>query len=171
MVKAARRLKVFQAQLGFYDSVVAAPSQTAALKAWGVRQNLFAEGAARVTTETEAVKAALAHPETPLQRAVGSSGAFKVEAADPPKLATSPKTGATQRTSKPAPSRTELDTAEAALQTLDKRRAKEEADFLLRQETLDRQKAEAEARSSAARKAAEETVAAARKVYRRAGGA
>jgi hypothetical protein len=36
--------KVFQAQFGFYDTVVAAPSQVAALRAWGIHQNLFAGG-------------------------------------------------------------------------------------------------------------------------------
>jgi hypothetical protein len=32
------KLKVFQAQFGFYDTVVTAPSQAAALCAWGVSQ-------------------------------------------------------------------------------------------------------------------------------------
>ena len=58
----ARKLKVFQAQLGFYDTVVAAPSQAAALRAWGVHQNLFADGLARITDEEHAVEAALAQP-------------------------------------------------------------------------------------------------------------
>ena len=31
---AARKLKVFQAQFGFYDTVVAAASHTAGLRAW-----------------------------------------------------------------------------------------------------------------------------------------
>jgi hypothetical protein len=52
MAKApGRKLKVFQAQFGFHDSVVAAPSQTAALRAWGTRQNLFGEGQARLTED------------------------------------------------------------------------------------------------------------------------
>ena len=32
---AGRKLKVFQAQFGFYDTIVAAPSQAAALRACG----------------------------------------------------------------------------------------------------------------------------------------
>ncbi len=55
---AARKLKVFQAQMGFYDTVVAASSQAAALRAWGTRQNLFASGDAALTTEASAVAAA-----------------------------------------------------------------------------------------------------------------
>ncbi|RYF99054.1 MAG: cell envelope biogenesis protein TolA, partial [Caulobacteraceae bacterium] len=70
---------MFQAQFGFYDTVVAAPSQAAALRAWGVRQNLFADGTARLTDDSQAVEAALAHPETPLRRAVGSSEPFALE--------------------------------------------------------------------------------------------
>ena len=58
-----RKLKVFQAQFGFHDSVVAAPSQAAALRAWGTHQNLFADGTARVTTDPKAIQAALAHPQ------------------------------------------------------------------------------------------------------------
>src|ERR1700760_2908350 len=73
-----RRLKVFQAQFGFHDSVVAAPSQAAALRAWGVRQNLFAEGQARIAEDPKAVEAALAHPEVLLRRAVGTKAAFEL---------------------------------------------------------------------------------------------
>ena len=53
---------MFQAQLGFYDSVVAVPSQPAALRAWGTHQNLFAQGQAWLATDQAAIKAALEHP-------------------------------------------------------------------------------------------------------------
>jgi hypothetical protein len=43
------KLKAYQAQIGFYDTVVAAPSQAAALRVWGVRQNLFAGDEARAS--------------------------------------------------------------------------------------------------------------------------
>jgi hypothetical protein len=36
-----RRLKVFQAHLGFYDTIVAAPSQKAALEARGASSRKF----------------------------------------------------------------------------------------------------------------------------------
>jgi hypothetical protein len=44
---AGRKLKVFQAQSGFCDAAVAAPSQPAALRSWRVNQNVFASGAHR----------------------------------------------------------------------------------------------------------------------------
>ena len=72
-----QKLKVFQAQIGFYDTVVAAPSRQAALRAWGVHQNLFAGGQAAVVTDKDAVAAAVAHPEVVLKRPAGSSGPFQ----------------------------------------------------------------------------------------------
>ena len=81
---APRKLKVFQAQIGFYDTVVAASSQPAALRAWGMRQDLFASGHAKLAEDPQAIEAARAHPETPLKRAVGSTDAFALEAAHLP---------------------------------------------------------------------------------------
>ena len=71
------RLKVFRAAMGFFESVVAAPSQKAALDAWGTRQDLFKEGMAAVTNDPQAVEAALAHPGVVLQRPTGSKGGFE----------------------------------------------------------------------------------------------
>ena len=88
---AGRKLKVFQAQFGFYDTVVAAPSQAAALRAWGVNQNLFASGEAKLTTDEAAITAATAHPETPLRRAVGSSDPFALEPTSLPDVPDAPK--------------------------------------------------------------------------------
>jgi hypothetical protein len=50
------KMMVFEAHLGFYDTVVAAPSRAAALRAWGVHQDLFAAGEARVTSDPLAFK-------------------------------------------------------------------------------------------------------------------
>ncbi len=88
-----RPLKVFRAHLGFYDSVVAAPSQKAALAAWGASPREFAQGFARVTTDTAAVEAALAQPGVVLRRPAGSKGAFKAEPDAPraPKLTAAQK--------------------------------------------------------------------------------
>src|SRR5580698_3044684 len=97
-----RKLKVFQAPFGFHESVVAAPSQAAALRAWGSHQNLFAEGLAKVTTEAAAVEAALKHPETPLRRAIGSNDPFELEAASLPKVPRAEKTPADKEAGHPA---------------------------------------------------------------------
>lgn len=187
---AKRKLKVFQAQFGFYDTVVAAPSQAAALRAWGIHQNLFASGDARVTTDEAAVKAALAHPETPLRRPLGATGPFELEPTTLPKVPDAPKrpapakakaaskaTAAPQAKPRPPADRSKLDAAEAALREVDERRKAEEAELRLQAEALRREAEALEASRSAAqdayvqaRKAASAAVVAAREAYRKAGG-
>ncbi len=79
---------MFQSHLGFYDMIVAAPSQKAALEAWGAGASEFAKGFARVATDPVAIKKALAHPGKALRRPFGSRGEYKFES-DPvpvPKL-------------------------------------------------------------------------------------
>ena len=74
------RLKVFRNHIGFYDTVVAAPSQKAALAAWGAAPHEFKQGFAKVTDDTDAVEAALAQPGVVLRRPFGTRGAFKADA-------------------------------------------------------------------------------------------
>jgi colicin import membrane protein len=71
-----RKLKTFRAHLGFYDTVVAAPSKKAALEAWGSRQDLFREGFAKETDDPEAQRDALAAPGQVLRRPFGSHDRF-----------------------------------------------------------------------------------------------
>src|SRR4051812_5719728 len=75
----ARKLKVFQASVGFYDTVVAVPSQAAALRAWGTHQNLFKDGVARPAEDEAAIHAALAQPGIVLRRAIGTSDRFGLD--------------------------------------------------------------------------------------------
>ncbi|MEJ1969665.1 MAG: cell envelope biogenesis protein TolA [Rhizomicrobium sp.] len=77
------RLKVFTTPSGFYDLAVAAPSQAKALAAWGIHQNLFAQGMARVADDDATVAAALARPGVVLKRPLGAKGAFREDAALP----------------------------------------------------------------------------------------
>jgi hypothetical protein len=79
----ARALKTFQAHLGFYDTVVAAPSQAAALKAWGSRRDLFREGFAKVCNDPAAIAAASAKPGQVLRRAAGSTAPYSENPALP----------------------------------------------------------------------------------------
>lgn len=76
---AAHKLKVFQSHLGFYDTIVAAASQKAALEAWGSHRNLFQEGFAALATDKTAVEMALANPGVVLRRPAGSKEAFSEE--------------------------------------------------------------------------------------------
>jgi hypothetical protein len=176
---AARKLKVFQAQFGFYDTVVAAPSQAAALRAWGVNQNLFASGEAKITTDAAAVAAATANPETPLRRAVGSSEPFALEPTSLPDVPDPPKTAAVKQPakakpaapSKPPADRAKLDAAEKALGELDDQRKRQEASFRKEAEDLETLRMTAQSAYVEARKAASSKVVEARTAYRKAGGA
>jgi hypothetical protein len=175
----SKKLKVFQAPFGFYDSVVAAPSQAAALRAWGSHQNLFAEGVAQVVTDEKIVAAALAHPELPLRRAVGSNGAFELEPSSRPSVPDAPK-GAKEKAFKepkkpaakkaPPPDRSALDEAEKSLRDLSEKLKAEEAEFERKREQLNDDEARAQLAYSDARRAAAAAVEKARKAYAKAGG-
>ncbi len=178
-----RKLKVFQAQFGFYDSIVAASGQAAALRAWGTHQNLFADGQARVITEAAAVKAALAHPDVPLRRAIGSNAAFEIEPSSLPTIPDAPKRAANATSpqtsrknsrpkspAKPPADRSRLDAAQAALRELDEERKREETSLQRRRDELDAQIASAQDRYVEDRKAATTAIVKAREIYRKAGG-
>ena len=175
---AGRRLKAFQAQFGFYDSIVAAPSRAAALRAWGVHQDLFASGDARLATDEAAIAAAMAHPQTPLRRAVGSSDAFALEPTSLPEVPDPPRKPAAKAAPKAKPvaptrapaDRSRLDAAEQALRDLDERRKREEAGLRKAQEDLEARREAAQEAYVAARKVASAKIVEARTDYRKAGG-
>jgi hypothetical protein len=175
----ARRLKVYQAPFGFHESVVAASSQAAALRAWGAHQNLFAEGLAKVTTEPAAVEAALKYPETPLRRAIGSTDPFALAAANPPRIpaaeATKPVKRAAGAARKPRPApppadRSALDAAEDAVDRLEQARRREEDLFSRRWDALHREQEAARRTYTQAKADADRAVKVARKDFIRAGG-
>lgn len=180
MAKApGRKLKVFQAQFGFYDTVVAASSQGAALRAWGTRQNLFASGEAKVTTDEAAVAAATAYPETPLRRAVGSTEPFALEPTSLPKVPVAPKkllakpagkAPAPPPPEKPTADRSKLDAAGRVLRNLDEGRKREEAQLRQEADDLEARRMAAQAAYVQARKAATSKVVEERTAYREAGG-
>src|SRR4051812_7624794 len=120
------RLKVFKAQMGFYESVVAAPSQKAALAAWGTHQDLFGAGMAAVTDEAAAVKAATAQPGVVLKRPAGGKGVFEADARTLPKLPPGPTRTKTKGAKAKAPvkpkppDRTALTEAEQALKEVER---------------------------------------------------
>jgi hypothetical protein len=80
----ARKLKVFQTSLGFFDQAIAAPSMKAALEAWGADSNLFHQGAAKESKDPDVVAATMAKPGVVLKRPVGSDEPF-TEHADLPR--------------------------------------------------------------------------------------
>lgn len=86
----AQSRKVYEAHLGFYDTIVAAFSRKSALAAWGSTTDLFRMGIARITNDPVKVKAALAKPGLVLRRPAGTNVAFS-ENPPLPKLPSSSK--------------------------------------------------------------------------------
>ncbi len=70
----APRLKVFVTRIGLDEVAVAVSSQKAALAAFGVRANLFGEGAASETNDPNLVKHALANPGELVRRRISLKG-------------------------------------------------------------------------------------------------
>ena len=178
-----RKLKVFVAQIGFYDTVVAAASQAAALRAWGTHQNLFAGGQARVINDPQAVQAALECPDVPLRRIIGTDNPFELNPRGLPKVPDAAKNWAdgadVKRPAIPNPAPTKprkradrgaLDKAEAALRKVDDERKLEEARLRERQEQLDAERMNTQSSYIERRKAATAAVVTARQAYRKAGG-
>jgi colicin import membrane protein len=75
-----RKLKVYQTSQGFFDLAVAAPSMKAALEAWGTSRNLFHQGYAKESDDSEVIAATMAKPGVVLQRPVGSNKSFREHA-------------------------------------------------------------------------------------------
>jgi colicin import membrane protein len=71
-----RKLKTYQASIGFYDLAVAAPSMKAALEAWGADSNLFHQGVAAEVDDPAVVAVTLEKPGVVLKRPIGSTGVF-----------------------------------------------------------------------------------------------
>ena len=67
-------LKVFRTPAGFHDAYVAAPSQKAALKAWGSEADLFARGIAEKVTDPKLMEKPLAKPGVVIKVSRGSAG-------------------------------------------------------------------------------------------------
>jgi hypothetical protein len=57
-----QKLKVYRTPIGFHDAYVAAPSQKAALEAWGADVNLFASGIAEMVDDAALTRAPLNAP-------------------------------------------------------------------------------------------------------------
>ena len=67
------KLKVYRTPIGFHDAFVAAPSQKAALKAWGSDADLFARGIAEIITDEALIAEPLASPGTVIRKLRGTA--------------------------------------------------------------------------------------------------
>jgi hypothetical protein len=71
------KYKVFRAHLGFYDTIVAAPSKKAALEAWHSKPSLFDQGFAEEIHDPDLVKIATKMPRVVFRKVKGSREKFE----------------------------------------------------------------------------------------------
>lgn len=148
------KLKVFCTTSGFHDSVVAAPSRPAALKAWGANTDLFSMGVAKQVTDPKIVKKALARPGEVVQLSRTSGQEPKSTAKRP----------ARKGRAKP-PSRAKLAAVEQRLAKLEQEQAKERDTIDRELRALERKREQLRRRHAKARSATEDKLAEARERY------
>lgn len=146
-----RKLKVFRTPIGFHDAYVAAPSQKAALKAWGADVDLFARGTAELIEDDKLTREPLAHPGQVIRRVRGSTeehlAALAAQQQPTTRLRNTEPAPDTKKATKrratkpkPRPSRTKLDAAETALADAQARHEKAEQALRERERALERER-------------------------------
>ncbi|HEV2568201.1 hypothetical protein [Sphingomonas sp.] len=161
----AAKLKVYRTPIGFHDAYVAAPSQKAALKAWGADANLFARGVAEQVDDPELVKEPLARPGEVIRKLRGGlEDHLKALPTDPkqPKPASKPKAKA------PPPSRAKLQAAEQALADAQASQAEQLAEMKRREEALAKERRALEDRHATEQARLEQALDKERQAYDRA---
>jgi len=167
----AAKLKVFRTPIGFHDAYVAAPSQKAALEAWGSDHNLFARGEAELVDDPALTEAPLAAPGTVIKRLRGSADeqfaalgpASRKAKAKPSKQAEpSPP-----RRAPPRPDRAPLDRAEAALKQLEERQKDELRQLVEEERRIETKRRALERKQEAEIGRMERKIAELRDAYRR----
>jgi hypothetical protein len=172
-------LKVFRTPIGFHDAYVAAPSQKAALEAWGADSNIFAQGIAEQVTDPELMEEPLTRPGEVIRRVRGSAeehlaAASAEERRRPARPSPRPQPlpikgrGVKKPKPKPKPSRTELDAAEEALEKAEKEQRKTLGKIDERIQQLERERRDLQRKQERERDKLEDKVERARSAYQRA---
>jgi hypothetical protein len=117
-----QKLKVFRTPVGFHDAYVAAPSQKAALAAWGSDSDLFAQKIAEEVTDPELMRELLAKPGEVIRKLRGTEKE-QVEALGPGPAKKAKAQASTK--ARPKPSRAALTEAEVRLRLVEDRHAGE----------------------------------------------
>lgn len=128
----ARRLKVFCYSDGFHSWTVAAPSRVKALEAWGVKRDLFKDGAAREIDLGPDREAALAAPGELIERGLAVD-VGEVERKEVPKSKAKP-----EKPKSDAKARARVEALDAEMTALDEAQAEETAELEAEREALER---------------------------------
>jgi hypothetical protein len=171
----AAKLKVYRTPIGFQDAYVAAPSQKAAMEAWGSGKDLFTRGEAELVTDPALTAEPLARPGEVVKRLRGTIDEQlaalppdapprrkSVKAADgePPAKSRKPA-----KPPAPRPSRDALDAAEQALDAAEARHHAARADLAEREAALAKERRALEQAQSAETERLEQDLADAKATY------
>ena len=143
------KLKVYRTPIGFHDAYVAAPSQKAALKAWGSEHDLFGRGVAEIVTDPALSEEPLSRPGIVVKRWRGtaaeqiaarppgrpSAAVKKPQSLGQPKPKPKPKPKPA-----PPPDRTALDNATSALSQAGARQRDEDRALRKQESELERRR-------------------------------
>ena len=168
-----QKLKVFVTPIGFHDAYVAAPSQKAALEAWGADSNIFAQGIAEQVTDPELMEEPLANPGKVIKRVRGSADEHfaELDRAAPRKKAAKESGKVVQlkpKKPKPKPSRDELEAAEEALEKAEKKQREKLREIDQELQALERKRRELQRKIEAERDKLAENAEQARASYEQA---
>ena len=168
-----QKLKVFVTPIGFHDAYVAAPSQKAALEAWGADSNIFAQGIAEQVTDPKLMEEPLASPGKVIKRVRGSADEHfaELDRAAPKQKAAKESGKVVQlkpKKPKPKPSRDELDAAEEALEKAEKKQCKKLREIDQELQALERKRRELQRKIEAERDKLAEKAEQARAKYEQA---
>lgn len=174
----AQKLKVYRTAAGFYDAYVAAPSQKAALEAWGSERDLFARGIAELVTDPALTAEPLASPGTVVKHSRGTTAEQIAALPAPAKRTTTAKTdtGAKGKSTPkrrqepkpkptPKPKRDEIDAAAEALEAVEAEFDRKLKDLAEREAALARDRRSLEKARSAGVDDAEATLDERRRAY------
>ena len=169
-----QKLKVFRTPIGFHDAYVAAPSQKAALEAWGADSNIFAQGIAEQVDDPKLMEEPLARPGEVIRRLRGSAeehvAALPKESRkkekDPTPTPPLKERGKAKRP--PKPSRDEVDAAEAAIEKAEKKQRKKLREIDEEMRALERKRRELQRKHETERDKLGEKRDRARSAYERA---
>jgi hypothetical protein len=168
-----QKLKVYRTPIGFHDAYVAAPSQKAALEAWGTATNLFARGAAELVTDEALTEVPLENPGQVVKvlRGTKKEQLAALAKQKPPKRTETPKPEIVPKRAKkrvPKPNRAALAKAEEVLEKLEKRHEKQRSEIEEQERALERKRRDMQRRHERERDEAEERVESEQEKYQEA---
>ena len=154
-----RKLKVFRTTTGFHDAYVAAPSQKAALEAWGADADLFARGVAEQVTDKKLMTEPLERPGEVIKVSRGDLSAqlkalgprkkkarARAKPEEPEDEVEKPRKAIKPPRPKPPPKRDQVDAAEAALKQARQRHSGEAEKLVAERDAIERKLAALEAK-------------------------